>query len=64
MNRKIICVQKIALDLPIKNMNALETTMGGEEEEGGEEVRRRIKAVRSRSSLYRDDLPTINLNNI
>ena len=36
---------------------------GGSREEDGEEVeevRRRIKAGRSRSSLYRDDLPTIN----
>ena len=31
----------------------------GEEEEEEEEVRRRIKAGRSRTSLYRDELPTI-----
>ena len=32
-----------------------------EEKEGEGEEEDTIKAVRSRSSLYRDDLPTINL---
>ena len=47
--------KKYTLISTIEIKNALELMMGG----GGGEEEIRIKAGRSRSSLYRDDLPTI-----
>ena len=42
-----------------KALSSVCLVRGGRREEGEEEERRRIKAERSRSTLYREDLPTI-----